>query len=96
MIINDDRRESALENHADETDRRRLCDIPEIAKLIMYKFYHRDSTTTRAGFECVEALGRIIIRGPYGFLLLIKWVLSEICLQCFDAVGWAAGRASGL
>jgi len=26
MIINDDRRESALENHADETDRRRLCD----------------------------------------------------------------------
>jgi len=20
----------------------------------------------------------------------------QICLQCFDAVGWAAGRASGL
>ena len=74
------------------------CAIPEIAKRIMYKFYHRDSTTTRAGFKCVEALGKIIIRGLYGFLLLIKWVLSEICLQCFDAVGWAwaAGRASGL
>ena len=26
----------------------------------------------RAGFKCVEALGRIIIRDPYGFLLLIK------------------------
>jgi len=21
---------------------------------------------------------------------------TNICLQCFDAVGWAAGRASGL
>ena len=31
----------------------------------------------RAGFKCLEALGRII------------------CLQCFDAVGWATGRASG-
>jgi len=25
----------------------------------------------------------------------IIWV-AEQCLQCFDAVGWAAGRASGL
>jgi len=25
--------------------------------------------------------------------LLISWFY---CLQCFDAVGWAAGRASGL
>jgi len=22
--------------------------------------------------------------------------ISQFCLQCFDAVGWAAGRASGL
>jgi len=27
-----------------------------------------------------------------GFLVLVL----AICLQCFDAVGWAAGRASGL
>jgi len=26
----------------------------------------------------------------------IKWELALDCLQCFDAVGWAAGRASGL
>ena len=33
----------------------------------------------------------------------IKWKFEffqlsaeELCLQCFDAVGWAAGRASGL
>jgi len=24
-----------------------------------------------------------------------QWIL-DLCLQCFDAVGWAAGRASGL
>ena len=31
--------------------------------------------------------------------LIIYWLLiffTDICLQCFDAVGWAAGRASGL
>jgi len=30
-------------------------------------------------------------------LLFIHLTQSEtLCLQCFDAVGWAAGRASGL
>jgi len=23
-------------------------------------------------------------------------LLQQVCLQCFDTVGWAAGRASGL
>jgi len=27
---------------------------------------------------------------------LLKVSLTLYCLQCFDAVGWAAGRASGL
>jgi len=27
--------------------------------------------------------------------IAMNWILEEI-LQCFDAVGWAAGRASGL
>ena len=26
----------------------------------------------------------------------IALVLQQKCLQCFDTVGWAAGRASGL
>ena len=47
---------------------------------------HPVSANSRAGFKCVEALGRI--RFPV--------LLSQICLQCFDAVGWAAGRSSGL
>jgi len=29
-------------------------------------------------------------------LLLLLTVEKNICLQCFDAVGWVAGRASGL
>ena len=29
-------------------------------------------------------------------MYFIKIVSNNICLQCFDAVGWAAGRASGL
>jgi len=28
--------------------------------------------------------------------VLPQAVCSSVCLQCFDAVGWAAGRASGL
>ena len=28
--------------------------------------------------------------------LFASFVLLSLCLQCFDAVGWAAGRASGL
>jgi len=29
-------------------------------------------------------------------LLHVVIAFSATCLQCFDAVGWAAGRASGL
>ena len=29
--------------------------------------------------------------GDYEVLVILSY-----CLQCFDAVGWAAGRASGL
>ena len=28
--------------------------------------------------------------------LMLLHYLAKMCLQCFDAVGWAAGRASGL
>jgi len=29
-------------------------------------------------------------------IIIIGQFLTKVCLQCFDAVGWAAGRASGL
>jgi len=32
----------------------------------------------------------------YAFLPSVLFAFSAFCLQCFDAVGWAAGRASGL
>jgi len=28
--------------------------------------------------------------------IFVANLLVNLCLQCFDAVGWAAGRASGL
>jgi len=34
--------------------------------------------------------------GPDGWLRLTASVFNQLCPQCFDAVGWAAGRASGL
>ena len=33
------------------------------------------------------------------FYIVLKWnrqIISIFCLQCFDAVGWVSGRASGL
>jgi len=38
------------------------------------------------------------VAGVLSSLLLVFTgeLVSEDCLQCFDAVGWAAGRASGL
>ena len=29
-------------------------------------------------------------------MILMHFIPGRLCLQCFDAVGWAAGRASGL
>jgi len=37
----------------------------------------------------LEALRYVVYFRFYGFGF-------DVCLQCFDAVGWAAGRASGL
>ena len=31
-----------------------------------------------------------------GHRILLTMIGNDFCLQCFDAVGWAAGRASGL
>ena len=30
------------------------------------------------------------------FVVILVLMPSVLCLQCFDAVGWVAGRASGL
>jgi len=34
--------------------------------------------------------------GSPGKRAVCVWLVDINCLQCFDAVGWAAGRASGL
>ena len=39
---------------------------------------------------------RVDIKVRTHISLFFALVLLILCLQCFDAVGWAAGRASGL
>jgi len=34
--------------------------------------------------------------GDYKCLMIDVLSTATFCLRCFDAVGWAAGRASGL
>ena len=46
--------------------------------------------------KCYNLHALFSLKADSGFPLLIKLVLSEICFQCFDAVGWATGRAPSL
>jgi len=38
----------------------------------------------------------IMLRNIILYMLNYDDVVAGLCLQCFDAVGWVAGRASGL
>jgi len=53
-----------------------------------------EDVTTKAIFHssCCGLVGRMFVQKG----LSDSTVPSVLCLQCFDAVGWAAGRASGL
>jgi len=46
---------------------------------------------------CVISLGYCQLKA---LVIVFEWIMKCMremkCLQCFDAVGWAAGRASGL
>jgi len=47
--------------------------------------------------HCTSDLApRLTLHMLYAFIVLYYTVLKLDCLQCFEAVGWAAGRASGL
>jgi len=54
--------------------------------------YHQQSSWQLSDFgvlQCVSVIASCHIRDN-------PLILAQIlCLQCFDAVGWAAGRASG-
>jgi len=63
--------------------------------------------TTMIPTKTAELCGRVgpgnrVLGGsqPYGKGAILGVILPLMarasCLQCFDAVGWAAGRASGL
>ena len=47
----------------------------------------------------IQFLSVFVRHTPYLFIIyyvFIHFVFVHICLQCFDTVGWASGRASGL
>ena len=44
----------------------------------------------------LQSLERRRLTADLIFTYRIIFGLVDVCLQCFDAVGWAAGRASGL
>jgi len=56
-----------------------------------------DGRRSAASRTAIGGRGYIVSPRP-GDTLLIAWCWCcvLVCLQCFDAVGWAAGRASGL
>ena len=44
-----------------------------------------------------QALLAVLVMSANKYIPVISTAFSAlICLQCFDAVGWASGRASGL
>jgi len=43
----------------------------------------------------LQVLCAVQMRNPH-ILAIFRWAFSHLCLQCFDSVGWAAGRASSL
>jgi len=47
------------------------------------------------GMETVWLMQAMVLHATSPFIIITR-CRSDGCLQCFDAVGWAAGRASGL
>jgi len=43
-------------------------------------------------FDIVTVTGAVLVI----IIIIIIIIVTAMCLQCFDAVGWATGRASGL
>ena len=43
-------------------------------------------------FDIVTVTGAVLVI----IIIIIIIIVTAMCLQGFDAVGWAAGRASGL
>ena len=46
--------------------------------------------------ECVLSCPVLSVDNIDSLLILYAFLDAGLCLQCFDAVGWVAGKASGL
>ena len=49
-----------------------------------------DKVFLLVAFHCIALICN------YCFLIVVIYLFPPLCLQCFDAVGWVTGRASGL
>jgi len=83
----------------------KFCRIVDISDIIIYAIFGYDRLGFFSGAERrqISPFPVGFYRLPYDTLALPReYVISLyfsyciLCLQCFDAVGWAAGRASGL
>jgi len=82
------------------------CCYYNVKKLQFYGHYIRQPALTYTPiktlslgtmFYCLHAHAHPYYREDAGVLFnSISCTISVSCLQCFDAVGWAAGRESGL
>ena len=73
---------------------RLLCVIDRFLKLVGVKPQQTTTGMSSGVFVLIYTVFFCKITN-YNIYSIINTVLY-LCLQCFDAVGWAAGRASGL
>ena len=61
----------------------------------MLALVYRELKASKQRVPLTIPLLRFVVCFLCFYKIIISFVLA-LCLQCFDAVGWAAGRASGL
>jgi len=101
-----------LLSHAHLRTRVHFTCLPVLNRLAYYTFFSFANLLTGRPNELQWCIGintcyRCCVLTPYhatfGKFVMLRLALNtgipqyvDQCLQCFDAVGWAAGRASGL
>jgi len=78
-----------------EADKAVVCQTAGIKRASVQKRKEDKETMLRTEGLNIQASSLLVIV-IICFLLVIVIICFFLCLQCFDTVGWAAGRASGL
>ena len=56
----------------------------------------KQETVSGSGIKSKHWRQHIHVHSIHSDLCMKRYMYNKVCLQCFDRVGWAAGRASGL